>query len=1093
MHYKIKIIPFILLLISTGCNFQKNKNSKTDIFQSAETEFKHYNTYKAISNYKQLIQSIKPVSDTILFKAYCRLLTCYYRIEARPELNTCFQKLDSLYKNNTKLKKYNFEYLSVCGLVQQRKANYIGAIRYFQKAISKFKSIDTNFLFLYYKLGVCFEKLNRLDSSEFYYRKALNIVWLKKDTFSNEYAMCCNVIAWVYANKYFDYYLASQYYDSVLYISKHCKNLDTADYAWNLYNIGSFYYFKGLISKAEYYFNLAYEIKTTMNYNSDDLAYFLVFQSYLFSSQKKIALAQNKIDLALELYSIESNSSGLIEANAAKAYNLFMSDSIKQALNYYQKALSISRIFQSFESERILSFIGCCYTLIHNPDSAKIFLERGLILYKKRKFKDINVYVNLYEEYFRMLIEKGMYNETLKMTGKNLPYVAKTLGNKNWQYGYFIYWKALALDHLNRFSDCLDVYQDVIKSSVNTDFKDSNYNVPSFKTSDIISYENIIDALVGKGNVLYRMSGLKENKLEKVFLLQKSLGHYSKAREVEENQNKQLGNESDRLQFAGSKSDIYELELNAVIRLYRMTGSLLYLEKAFVAADRNKATQLTLGMTDEEDKRLSNVPDSLIREEKNLKEETALYQSFIREERQKDNPDLTRISKFQNSLAECLNASEKLSKQIDENYPRYHQLRYSGNETGIADLREVVNSGKTLIEYAFAGDSLYTFVYSSKGLKLLSQPSHDILKNILPFRKCLTEINDTITFSSKGVERYVRKAWNLYNLLFKPAKEHITGKEVVLIPDGIINLLPFEAFVTADTIPAQADYSMLPYLLYNYSFNYAYSARLYVMQQKIKSFKTDKVLAYAPEYGNVYVKKSGTKNNVSDSLSYALFDSKDEVESVVKIFGGKSVTGKKATKKYFKQHASDGKILHLAMHTIVNDLYPMNSYLAFGFSNDTSETEKLNIDEIYNLDLHSPLVVLSSCNTGSGKLIKGEGAISISRGFVYAGCPSMVTTLWSIADLNSSRLMKLFYKNLKSDEKIDKALEEAKIQYIENSDQLNSHPFYWAGYIQSGKTDSIYQPDNSKYFYWMFIFIGFCIGIYAFSQYKYKEAKRIPK
>jgi CHAT domain-containing protein len=1092
MRHKIKIIPFILLLISTGCNFQKNKNTTADLFQIAETEFKHYNTYKAISNYKQLIQSIKPVSDTILFQAYCRLLNCYYRIEARPELNICFQKIDSFYKNNRNLKKYNFEYFSACGLVEHRKYNYWEAIKHFKQAFNILPSLDTNRLFLYYKTGVCFEKLNLEDSAELYYKKALSIALHKRDKFSNELAMCYNAMASIYSDKYSDYYFANQCYDSVLFISKNCKNLDSTNYDWNLFNIANFYYWNGLNTKAEKYNNLAYENIIRLKNNTNDLAIILLFQSYLYSYQKKYALAQSKIEMALEYYSKNLNNSGLSLANFAKGHNLYLNDSFRSALFYYQKSLNINKKIRILDEDRILSFIGGCYSLLHLPDSAEIFLKRGIALFEKNKTKNVKSCVSLYGEYSRMLIDKGKYLETLKTIDDKLLYVAKTLGDKNWQYGYFIYWKALALDHLNRFSDCLNVYQDVIKSSVNTDFKDSNYNVPSFKTSDIISYENIIDALVGKGNVLYKMSGLKENKLEKVFLLQKSLGHYSKAREVEENQNKQLGTESDRLQFAGSKSDIYELELNAVIRLYRMTGQLQYLEKAFLAADRNKASQLTLGMTDEEDKRLSNVPDSLIREEKNLKEETALYQSFIREERQKDNPDLTRISKFQNSLAECLVASEKLSKQIDENFPRYHKLKYSGNETGIADLKEVINSGKTLIEYAFAGDSLYTFVYSSKGLKLLSQPSHDILKNILPFRKCLTEINDTITFSSKGVERYVREAWNLYNLLFKPAKEYIRGKEVVLIPDGIINLLPFEAFVTADSVPTQADYSLLPYLLYNYSFNYAYSARLYVMQQKIKSFKTDKVLAYAPEYGNVYIKKSGAKNNVSDSLSYALFDSKDEVESVVKIFGGKSVTGKKATKKYFKQHASDGKILHLAMHTVVNDLYPMNSYLAFGFSNDTSQTENLNIDEIYNLDLHSPLVVLSSCNTGSGKLIKGEGAISISRGFVYAGCPSMVTTLWSIADLNSSRLMKLFYKNLKSNEKIDKALEEAKIQYIENSDQLNSHPFYWAGYIQSGKTDSIYQPDKSNYFYWTFIFICFCIGIYAFRQYKYKRSKTNP-
>ena len=523
--------------------------------------------------------------------------------------------------------------------------------------------------------------------------------------------------------------------------------------------------------------------------------------------------------------------------------------------------------------------------------------------------------------------------------------------------------------------------------------------------------------------------------------------------------------------------------------MFRLTGDQNYLEKAFIAADRNKDSQLATGIKDEESKKMGGVSDSLIQKEKNLQEESAFYQSLIREARQKEIPDLVKISKIQNDLTNSLVALEKTSKFIIENYPRYRQLKISEKEINIDTLKTMIGN-KTLIEYAFAGDSLYTFILSGASLHLLSQPINDIENKILSYRKYLTDITDSATYTSIGIKRYINSSYKVYSLLFQHIKSYISGKEIILIPDGILSLIPFESLVTNDSIPAQNDYSLLNYLLYNYSINYTSSAKLYMMQQNMKSFRTDGVLAFAPKYGKVYI-RDNTRKKGTDSLSFTLFDSETEARNVVNIFGGKVITGTNATKSYFKKYADDGKILHLSMHAIVNDAYPMNSYLAFKMGSSESENDYLNVYEIYNINLHTPLVVLSSCNTGGGKIIKGEGAISISRGFVYAGCPSLVTTLWSVADLNSSRLMTYFYKDLKDGERIDKSLQQAKIQYIENSDQINSHPFYWAGFIQSGKTGAI--SISSKKYHILLIGILIIVSlVYTTRKYlRYKKRGRL--
>jgi CHAT domain-containing protein len=192
----------------------------------------------------------------------------------------------------------------------------------------------------------------------------------------------------------------------------------------------------------------------------------------------------------------------------------------------------------------------------------------------------------------------------------------------------------------------------------------------------------------------------------------------------------------------------------------------------------------------------------------------------------------------------------------------------------------------------------------------------------------------------------------------------------------------------------------------------------------------------------------------------------EEAENITSIFGGKSITGNRATETTFKKNASENKILHLAMHTIIDNEFPMYSKLVFSATKDTTDDGFLNTYELYNLDLKTPLLVLSACNTGYGKLMKGEGIISLARGFIYAGCPSMVITLWSVADRSSSDLMQLFYRNLNQKQNIDKSLQNAKIKYIQNSDQRMSHPYYWAGYIQTGKTIPVIKTKTHKLYVW---------------------------
>jgi len=128
------------------------------------------------------------------------------------------------------------------------------------------------------------------------------------------------------------------------------------------------------------------------------------------------------------------------------------------------------------------------------------------------------------------------------------------------------------------------------------------------------------------------------------------------------------------------------------------------------------------------------------------------------------------------------------------------------------------------------------------------------------------------------------------------------------------------------------------------------------------------------------------------------------------------------------------------------------------------------------------MVVLSACNSGDGKLLKGEGVMSLARGFFYSGCPSLIMTLWTVEDLSGSSLMTGFYKFLAQSYPKDVALQKAKLAYLETADPLKSHPYFWSGYVAIGDTETLFEFSMlSK----LFMFLGAVLlfgGLYFFWQ-----------
>lgn len=273
-------------------------------------------------------------------------------------------------------------------------------------------------------------------------------------------------------------------------------------------------------------------------------------------------------------------------------------------------------------------------------------------------------------------------------------------------------------------------------------------------------------------------------------------------------------------------------------------------------------------------------------------------------------------------------------------------------------------------------------------------------------------------------------------------------KRLLVIPDDVLGYLPFDALLTGKpTQPgAYADY---PYLWKSPCYiSYCYSgALLKEMKDHEHRNSKNKMLAFGhPE--------RGFKAQIQ-ALT-ALFSNPWSF-----IFGNfKTVR----TKSGLKSKAKQAAFLHFSTHGHVDDRNPNYSYLDMRAEGETStENNRLHLYDIYGLEAeNTAMVVTSACETGFGRLYRGEGIISLARGFSAAGASSIITTLWSVYQVESGEIFTDFYKNLQDGKTTkDEALAKAKASFFEGKDHSEVAPYYWAGIVPVGEMAPVALPRKS--------------------------------
>jgi len=554
-------------------------------------------------------------------------------------------------------------------------------------------------------------------------------------------------------------------------------------------------------------------------------------------------------------------------------------------------------------------------------------------------------------------------------------------------------------------------------------------------------YQDMGDAYLG----IYGESGSKSD----VVL---ALNCYSQSIALVEDLRLGLFGEEDKLAVSDRYNDVFNKAVGAALELAKTNSSYVYV--AFQIASKGKAAVLSESLRKFNGLSLAGVPLSLQTKELHIRQRIGTLSEIVYEEKKKSRPSSKYLKSIELELFNEQEGYRKLLSQIELEYPHYYALKYDTSSVSISSIQKRLTSDQVYVEYVIQNSSIYSFAITKTQVMWRAQPfDKEFHRNIAAYQNELVPV-DFGKLNSDNLSRFVESSFYLYNKLLKPFEKLLLGKTLVVVPHNELASISFSALVTSKPQHLRGYYA-LPYLIKSNPVLVLLSAKEFVNKDSRGPSFFASSLSVAPSYSgaidNSLSSRSAYRNNLPE-----LYGAEEEVKWVSKVFGGDIVVGGDASESFFKKVAGRYDILHLAMHTFVDEANPLFSKLIFNSSVDSANDSFLNAYEVYGMRLNAQLAILSACRSGDGTMVKGEGLMSLARGFRYAGCPSMVVTQWRVDDFSGGEVMKQFAVGLRSGYSKSYAIQQAQLEFLNASDPLRAHPYFWAGYQVVGADDPVF-------------------------------------
>ena len=480
---------------------------------------------------------------------------------------------------------------------------------------------------------------------------------------------------------------------------------------------------------------------------------------------------------------------------------------------------------------------------------------------------------------------------------------------------------------------------------------------------------------------------------------------------------------------------IFQSAVGVAFTLYEQYGTSDYLQQAFYFSEAARADRLRTLVNEGLALRSAGLPPPLLDSLDELRLringlDTEITDLLL-------DRDTTSAQQFTAEKFTLEQTYQQLLRDLETEYPEYYALKFGNTLVDVDRLQELIAERELVfISYYVDRERLYCFRLDGK-LMEGSAVAHggrmeskiERLRDYLQPQRALRATPEDLDH----LHQLLREFYDLTqfaNVISSPAQS------VLVVPHGLLHYVPFEVlhadFETAD--PRRIDY-----VLRQKSISYTLSADLWA--RKVLSSPARATVTYAgfaPDYGEPKSVGNGERSSAWVPLGW----NAHEVRKAAQYFpDGMTFTDSLATIDRFVSIAPHSRVLHLAMHAEAYDDQPLKSGLIFDAA---AQTQPLRLHAIYDLNLSAELVIMNACQTGVGELIAGEGVVSMAHAFTHAGAQRTLMNLWLADDQAASEVV-LRFLDARSQMDDAAALRRAKLDYLDHTDPLRAHPYFWAG------------------------------------------------
>ncbi|TCP24220.1 CHAT domain-containing protein [Tenacibaculum skagerrakense] len=505
--------------------------------------------------------------------------------------------------------------------------------------------------------------------------------------------------------------------------------------------------------------------------------------------------------------------------------------------------------------------------------------------------------------------------------------------------------------------------------------------------------------------------------------IESSLGFYDMSFYVEDLMKQQTTTQQTQLLYEVNSRKRSEKCIELALKNHSETQNKNMIERAFQYTNKGKSSVLLRKRNIRELRRKNTTDSLLIKEELLQQQKEKLITKFSKVNYHLQSKDS--IEKYNLLFSEIDKELIILNKKLCDKYPFL-----ASDNVDLSEIKRMANNLESVfVVYFFGNNRIHQFIVDESELKVNSiEITTELREDIINY----IQLFDTPKNIVNNVKNYTTLSFKLYKSL--KFDELASYDNVGIVTDGLLNFIPFETLLTEKT--ESIFFQKMPFVIKQQNIVYNFTTQMFSASKPRE--KDNYVTGFFPIF-----------KNTSKELQF----SENEAEAIKANFTSNIFKNEEANKINFIREVGENSIIHLSTHA-ENKGISSEAFIDF-------YDQKLYQNELYSLNCKANLVVLSACETGVGGLVKGEGSMSLARGFSYAGAENILFTLWQVNDKSSSEIVRNFYASLKSKADISKANHQSKIKYLTNPTIENAYksPYYWGAFVYYG---SIQPKEDSN-------------------------------